>query len=120
MGTHILAAIVVADRLLGRDCVVPQGMIAGTKTAAFAGLMKEDEKVLTPIVHGGEQSNTSAMFDDKFILKLFRRITPGVNPDLEIGRELTEHSELSIVPKVAGAIEYRADSGKPIHARRIA
>ena len=89
-----------------------QGMIAGTQTAAFSGLMKENEKVLTPVVHGGEQSNTSAMFDDRFILKLFRRITPGVNPDLEIGRELTEHSDLPIVPQVAGAIEYRADSGK--------
>ncbi len=89
-----------------------QGTISGLQTTAFPRLVEDSTDGLIPIVHGGEQSNTSAMFDDKFILKLFRRITPGVNPDLEIGRELTEHAELTIVPQVAGALEYRADSGK--------
>jgi maltose alpha-D-glucosyltransferase/alpha-amylase len=40
-------------------------------------------------------------------LKLFRRLTPGVNPDLEIGRLLTAQANLPHVPKVAGALEYR-------------
>jgi maltose alpha-D-glucosyltransferase/alpha-amylase len=86
--------------------------LAGTQTAAFSRLADTPLDSLAPIVHGGEQSNTSAMFDDKFILKLFRRVTPGVNPDLEIGRQLTEHQDLSIVPAVAGALEYREDSGR--------
>jgi maltokinase len=37
----------------------------------------------------GEQSNSSARFDDTAIMKLFRKVSPGVNPDVEIHEELT-------------------------------
>jgi maltokinase len=39
---------------------------------------------------GAEQSNTSIVFGDKTILKLFRRIIPGVNPDLEVSLALAD------------------------------
>ena len=35
-----------------------------------------------------------------------------MNPEFEIGRYLTEQTDLSIVPRLAGAIEYIADSGR--------
>ncbi|MFA1541007.1 maltokinase N-terminal cap-like domain-containing protein [Actinomadura monticuli] len=51
-----------------------------------------------------EQSNTSLIFDDAYICKLFRRLSPGVNPDLEVNlalsREGCEH-----IPAVHGWIE---------------
>ena len=43
-------------------------------------------------------------------MKLFRRIEPGINPDFEIGRQLTERVRFSRVPAVAGAIEYERGS----------
>ena len=45
---------------------------------------------VTSLVLTGEQSNTSLMFGDLAILKVFRRLQPGVNPDIEIHAALGE------------------------------
>jgi maltokinase len=61
---------------------------------------------------GGEQSNTSIVFDDELILKIFRRLEPGINPELEMLRFLTEHGFANI-PPLAGWYAY---SGGPLAA----
>jgi maltokinase len=53
---------------------------------------------LTSIVMGAEQSNTSIVFGEDYILKLFRKVAPGLNPDLEITRALAEAGCDAIVP----------------------
>jgi maltose alpha-D-glucosyltransferase/alpha-amylase len=52
-----------------------------------------------------EQSNSSVAFGDRLVLKLFRRLDLGINPELEIGRFLTDRAGFAHVPPVAGAIE---------------
>ncbi|MFP5298435.1 MAG: maltokinase N-terminal cap-like domain-containing protein, partial [Actinomycetota bacterium] len=55
----------------------------------------------------GEQSNTSVVFDDSVILKFFRKVEPGTNPDLELTRVLTNEGFRSI-PEQLGEIFYEA------------
>jgi maltokinase len=51
-----------------------------------------------------EQSNTSIIFGDRFILKLFRRLPNGLNPDLEAHRALGRSASSQVAP-LLGAIE---------------
>ena len=53
---------------------------------------------LTGLVMGAEQSNTSIVFGEDYILKLFRKVAPGVNPDLEITRALATTGCTAIAP----------------------
>ena len=61
----------------------------------------------------GEQSNSSMLFDNKFFLKLYRKLEDGVNPDVEITRFLTEQANFPNVPAFIGAIEYRRKKSEP-------
>jgi maltokinase len=54
---------------------------------------------------GVEQSNSSIVFADETVLKVFRRLEPGINPELEMLRFLTEHEFESIAP-LQGYYEY--------------
>jgi maltose alpha-D-glucosyltransferase/alpha-amylase len=65
-----------------------------------------------------EQSNTSIEYmrgdeGGELVLKLLRRVAAGVNPDLEIGRFLTERGQFDAFPRVAGALEYDTGEGEP-------
>ncbi|MDY6855045.1 MAG: maltose alpha-D-glucosyltransferase, partial [Thermodesulfobacteriota bacterium] len=61
-----------------------------------------------------EQSNTSFLYEDSLFLKLFRHIEEGINPDLEIGKFLTEKAGFTHIPSFAGAVEYRRTGCEPI------
>ena len=66
---------------------------------AFHRLPGTDLNVeLTGLVMSGEQSNTSIVFGEDYILKLFRKVAPGVNPDLEITRALAGTGCTAIAP----------------------
>ena len=62
-------------------------------------------------VGSAEQSNTSILYADKLILKFFRRIQPGENPDVEIGRFLTEVAHFPAVAPFLGEISITPASG---------
>ncbi|MFH1025392.1 MAG: maltose alpha-D-glucosyltransferase [Nitrospirota bacterium] len=70
-----------------------------------------DEKT---VVLKAEQSNTAILYGNKLFFKLFRRLDEGMNPDLEVGRFLTERALFPQVPPFAGAIEYRVSGTEPV------
>jgi len=52
-----------------------------------------------------EQSNSTAIVDGKLVMKLFRRLEPGINPEIEIGRFLTEVADFQNAPPLLGTVE---------------
>ncbi|HEV2133593.1 MAG TPA: maltose alpha-D-glucosyltransferase [Terracidiphilus sp.] len=61
-------------------------------------------ETLASRVGSAEQSNTSILYGDRLILKMFRRLQPGENPDVEIGRFLTEVAHFAHIPPFLGEI----------------
>ncbi len=60
-----------------------------------------------------EQSNTSILYGDRLILKVFRRIEEGLNADYEIGRFLSQQTAFRSIARLAGALEYRVPGHEP-------
>lgn len=88
-----------------------QGELMASSTRFFQR-SKKPEAALEPSILNVEQSNTSIIYGDRYILKVFRRPDMGTNPDLEIGLFLTERNFPS-TPAVAGSIEYRTGLDEP-------
>jgi maltose alpha-D-glucosyltransferase/alpha-amylase len=85
-------------------------MRRGELRAASAGLTPElaAADALAPISRTApDQSNTSVMFGRRLIMKLFRRVEAGPNPDVEIGTYLGERG-FTRVPALRGTISYAA------------
>jgi maltose alpha-D-glucosyltransferase/alpha-amylase len=90
------------------------GTVRALATAAFARLRGNPKQPL-PVVRGPATSSNSLVFyGRRLLLKFFRRLEEGVNPDFEIGRFLTEGGGFERIPQVAGALEYRRADGEPI------
>jgi maltose alpha-D-glucosyltransferase/alpha-amylase len=69
-------------------------------------------KELMSRVGSAEQSNTSILYGDALILKLFRRLQQGQNPDVEIGQFLTEVAHFNCIPPFFGEIAMASGAGE--------
>jgi maltose alpha-D-glucosyltransferase/alpha-amylase len=83
-----------------------QGELVGSSTVALRRLLGTSNEPQASRSIGGQQNNSTVLFGDKLVLKLFRRVEAGTNPDLEIVRFLWEHG-FKQIPPMAGDLEYR-------------
>ena len=105
----ILGAIARRRRAAGG-----MGTLVGSTTRAFARLRGPETIRLEAQLSVAEQSNNSVIFGERLMLKVFRRLEEGVNPELEVGRFLTEKTTFSHIAPLAGSLEYRRAKGEPI------
>jgi maltose alpha-D-glucosyltransferase/alpha-amylase len=103
---ELLALIAGRRKLRGAE-----GAIAGRPADGSDPLEPE---ALRPRVVGVEQSNTSIVYGEQLILKLYRRLDEGVSPELEVGRFL--RGRFAHTPALAGWLEYqpRAPGREPV------
>jgi trehalose synthase-fused probable maltokinase len=83
----------------------------GTITAAFTPALSSlgGATNVGPLHrHTRQQSHSSAHFGNQLMLKLFRKLAPGLNPELEIGEFLTPVTPRAPAPILAGWLEYRS------------
>ncbi|HEX6330684.1 MAG TPA: maltose alpha-D-glucosyltransferase, partial [Actinomycetota bacterium] len=96
-------------RRLGADGL----RLEANPTKAFRRLAGPPDELGEPRLLLAEQSNSSVVFGDRLVLKLYRRIERGLNPDLELGRFLTDRAGFEHIAPVAGGLELRRGPGQP-------
>lgn len=69
-----------------------------------------------PSLAGAEQSNTSLIFGDRAIMKLYRRLEPGEHPDAEIARFLATRAHFANTPELLAAARFESSSGFEVAA----
>ncbi len=86
------------------------GILHGRASTAFPAV--RGNHYLPGRVGSAEQSNTSIIYGKQLIMKLFRRLQPGENPDVEIGRFLTEVAHFPRIAHFLGEIGITPAAGE--------
>ncbi|WMS40797.1 maltose alpha-D-glucosyltransferase [Acuticoccus sp. MNP-M23] len=105
------------DEALGAELVrLMQGnetRSSGTASVRFTGsdALSEIGELAPPRPLGAEQTNVSIVFGEQIILKIYRRIREGEQPDVEIARQLTDVARFENTPALLGTIELTDGAG---------
>jgi trehalose synthase-fused probable maltokinase len=83
-----------------------EGRLRVERAPTYSLARGDQDAVLQPRIGTAEQSNTSICYGEQMILKLYRRIERGTNPDWELNEFLASKGFKNI-PPLAGALEYR-------------
>jgi maltose alpha-D-glucosyltransferase / alpha-amylase len=88
-----------------------KGKITFTPTAAFTELAGGDLSAAPVTASSAQSSNTAVVVGGRLFLKAYRRVHAGVNPELEVGRFLTDVVRFPNSVPLAGSVEYAAADG---------
>jgi maltose alpha-D-glucosyltransferase/alpha-amylase len=88
------------------------GEVVTHAVTALQSLINSTRDALQPSLMKVEQSNSSIIYGRHLVLKFFRKLDVGINPDLEIGTFLAQQGGFHNVPSLAGHLEYRSGADK--------
>ena len=81
----------------------------------FEPLTELDELAALPSrIGGAEQSNSSIVYGERAILKIYRRIEPGTHPEVEVCRFLAERTAFRGTPPLLGVLRLRTPAGEAV------
>ncbi|MDD5627780.1 MAG: maltose alpha-D-glucosyltransferase [Elusimicrobia bacterium] len=91
-----------------------RGLVGWLVGAPVNGLQERlvPDGSLEPRAVPGEQSNTSVFYGDRLVLKAYRRLEAGINPEYEVGRFLA--GRFAHTPTLLAAVEYRPPREEPV------
>lgn len=95
----------------GRDVATARGMLRFRPTRRYAAITGDAIAALPVTRPQTQSSNTIVTLGERLFLKGYRRLRPGMNPELEVGRFLTEVARFPNCAPLAGALEYVAGEG---------
>ncbi|MGE5339573.1 MAG: putative maltokinase, partial [Gemmatimonadota bacterium] len=112
VGDEPFCAAVVRAIGRRRDFSAHAGAIHFRPTAAFGDIVGTlpDKPLSVQVL--AMSSNSVALLGDRLFLKIYRRVREGVNPELEIGRFLTDVAKFDHCVPVAGSVDYVAKDGQ--------
>ena len=88
------------------------GVLQAHSAPALAERLKSLKKPISIARVTGEQSNTSIIFGGQIILKYFRQLQAGPNPDFEILKFLNEQTTFDRLPQYLGHMEYESSDSQ--------
>ena len=104
---------VVAAVGAGRSLTTAHGEVAFRPGARFGELAGPDPAQLTFVVPPAQSSNTIVALGDRLFMKGYRRLQVGINPEVEVGRYLTDVAHFRNAVPMAGSVDYVSEDGKP-------
>jgi maltose alpha-D-glucosyltransferase/alpha-amylase len=94
-----------------REIAVDGGTLRFIPTAAFAAVVGDATAAAWPLHRLTTSSNSVSLLGDRLFLKTYRRLQPGISPELEMGRFLTDVAGYRHCVPVAGSVEFHAADG---------
>jgi maltose alpha-D-glucosyltransferase/alpha-amylase len=110
-GDPSFASILLSLIRKGEHLKSSDGEIVFTPTKALANGAGDELEGAAVQRLGAEQSNTSFNIADRMVLKIYRRLRAGINPEIEIGRFLTEVAGYANTPALYGIAEHVGADG---------
>jgi maltose alpha-D-glucosyltransferase/alpha-amylase len=99
----------------GRELSCANGTVRCAATKAYESVAASLEGPLQVRAAGAQGTNTSLRLGEQLFLKCYRQLRPGINPEIEVGRFLTEVANFPNIVPVAGFAEY-VDAEGTAHA----
>jgi maltose alpha-D-glucosyltransferase / alpha-amylase len=102
---HDFIAAMLAKIHAGETISTDAGQLEFRPTTPFTAEPLPEIEHVEPIAR--EQSNSSVIVDNKYVVKVLRRITAGIHPEVEVGRFLADVAHFQNAPQLLGSVELK-------------